>query len=500
MKKHLNPPTEIDVFNELNGVWQAAKGSIFAGMAIGIISEYAITQHIVSSHLNQSFKVVPALIPMVLAGLFVLFLAIERNRYARQVSKMAISKDARQLGFAANMVVLLVFITVYAASIGLSLIGSTAIVSNTMQAPAIASTAAIDTSQQQQIEAINKQYLSDSASLKRTYQAQIQATKKKYNADIVPMEVKVKRNKATWLQPRIDSLYRERNKATTEIEQQQASALLDLSRRKVEAKQVASQQAADGRQLISERNTKADATFTSIAGKAEKYVPLIVIAALIMVILGCFIDEKFKQKAGIKEVILPNEYDLLPSIASEFTEAFKSVLQGIARYIALSIKGMAADASTVTDASTAELIRINLNKYKEKVINTNGEPTEQAPLASNTDASAIQGIQQRRAIGYIQPANRRKKRVDTVDTANTADIQQQVVEMFNTYKIARRDLKAYEAKAKSGKGTPSTVQAGIDKANQAMAAAQQQLANLGYEVKATRFKLSLEKKQLTLNH
>lgn len=494
MKKHLNPPTEVAVFNELNGIWQAAKGSIFAGMVIGIITEYAITQHIVSSHLNQLFKVVPAFVPMVLAGLFVVFLAIERNRYARQVSKMAINEDARQLGFAANIVVILVFVAVYAASIGLSIIGSTAIVSGAIQAPAIASTAAIDTSQSHQIEAINAQFTKDSASLKTTYQAQIQATKKRYNAEIIPMESKVKRNKATWLQPKIDKLYQERNQATADIEQQQASALLDLSRRTVEAKQATSNQAATSRQLITERNTKADATFTSIAGKAEKYVPLIVIAALIMVILGCFIDEKFKQQAGIKEVILPNEYDLLPSIGSEFKEAFKSVLQGIARYIALSIKGMAADASTVTDASTAELIRINLSKYKEKVINTDGEPTEQAPLATNTNTNAIQAVQQRRTIGYIQPATRRKKYVDTVDTANTADIQQQVVEMFNTYKIARRDLKAYQAKAKSGKGTPSTIQAGIEKATAKMVEAQQQLANLGYTISESRFKLSLEKK------
>ena len=491
MKKHLNPPTKVAVFNELNGIWQAAKGSIFAGMVIGIITEYAITQHIVSSHLNQLFKVVPAFIPMVLAGLFVVFLAIERNRYARQVSKMAINEDARQLGLAANIVVILVFVAVYAASIGLSIIGSTAIVSGAIQAPAIASTAAIDTSQRHQIEAINAQFTKDSASLKSTYQAQIQATKKRYNAEIIPMESKVKRNKATWLQPKIDKLYQERNQATADIEQQQASALLDLSRRTVEAKQATSNQAATSRQLITERNTKADATFTSIAGKAEKYVPLIVIAALIMVILGCFIDEKFKQQAGIKEVILPNEYDLLPSISSEFKEAFKSVLQGIARYIALSIKGMAADAATVTDASTAELIRIDLSKYKEKVINADGEPSKQP---TNTNTSAIQAVQQRRTIGYIQPATRRKKYVYTVDTANTADIQQQVVEMFNTYKIARRDLKAYQAKAKSGKGTPSTIQAGIEKATAKMAEAQQQLANLGYTISESRFKLSLEKK------
>lgn len=498
MKKHLNPPTEVEVFNELNGVWQAAKGSIFAGMVIGIVTEYAITQHIVSSHLNQLFKVVPAFIPMVLATLFVLFLAKERNRYARQVSKMAISKDARQLGIYANIVVVLVFIAVYAISIGLSLIGSTAIVSNTIQAPAIASTVGIDTSQQQQVEAINQQFTADSASLKNTYKAQIQATKKKYNTEIVPMEVKVKRKKATWLQPRIDSIYRERNKAISEIEQQQASALLDLNRRKVEAKQEASQQATASRQLITERNTKANASFTSIAGKAEKYIPLIVIAALIMVILGCFIDEKFKQKAGIKEVILPNEYDLLPSIASEFKEAFKSVFQGIARGIALWIKRMAADASTVTDASTAELIRINLSKYKEKVINSNGEYSQQpvASSASNTDASTQQAAQYRRPIGYMQQiVSRRKKRVDTVDTANTADIQQQVVvELFNTYKIARRDLKAYQAKDRTGKGTPATIAAGISKASDAMVSAQRQLEQLGYQISESRFKLSLEKK------
>ena len=493
MKKHLNPPTEVEVFNELNGVWQAAKGSIFAGMVIGIVTEYAITQHIVSSHLNQLFKVVPAFIPMVLATLFVLFLAKERNRYARQVSKMAISKDARQLGIYANIVVVLVFIAVYAISIGLSLIGSTAIVSNTIQAPAIASTVGIDNSQQQQVEAIKQQFTADSASLKNTYKAQIQATKKKYNTEIVPMEVKVKRKKATWLQPRIDSIYRERNKAISEIEQQQASALLDLNRRKVEAKQEASQQATASRQLITERNTKANASFTSIAGKAEKYIPLIVIAALIMVILGCFIDEKFKQKAGIKEVILPNEYDLLPSIASEFKEAFKSVFQGIARGIALWIKRMAADASTVTDASTAELIRINLSKYKEKVINSNGEHSQQ-PVAST--ASTQQAAQYRRTIGYMQQiVSRRKKRVDTVDTANTADIQQQVVvELFNTYKIARRDLKAYEAKDRTGKGTPATIAAGINKASNAMVSAQHQLEQLGYQISESRFKLSLEKK------
>ncbi|HQP81317.1 MAG TPA: hypothetical protein PLK20_07450, partial [Paludibacteraceae bacterium] len=109
MKKHLNPPTNVDVFNELSGTWNAAKGSIIVGTIIGIITEYAITHHLINSHLTQIFKDLPAVIPMFFAALFVLFLAKERTRYARQVSKMAISEQARQLGFAANLVVIIVF-------------------------------------------------------------------------------------------------------------------------------------------------------------------------------------------------------------------------------------------------------------------------------------------------------------------------------------------------------------------------------------------------------
>lgn len=474
MKKHLNPPTNVEVFNELSGTWNAAKGSIIVGTIIGIITEYAITHHLINSHLTQIFKDLPAVIPMFLAALFVLFLAKERTRYARQVSKMAISEQARQLGFAANLVVIIVFISVFAASIGLSTIGSSAIISSTITSPEIANTAEIDTAQTRQVAAINLQFAKDSASTAANYKAQIIATKKQYNSEIIPLE----RRKDKRLRGTIDSIYRERNKATAEIEATAAAALIELGKSKIAEKKAISGQSEANRALITLQNTTAANNFTNIAAKSEKYVPLIIIAALLMIGLGCFIDERFKQRAGIKEIILPNEYDLLPTIGSEFSEAFKSVGQGFARFIAIRIKGFAANAASVTDDSTAELIRINLSKYKERVIDAGG---------NNVANVALTIAPQKRRIGNNAPEK------NTVDTVYTAELQQQITEMFNTYKIARRDFKAYKAKEKAGKGTTKTNEAGMTKAANTMQAAQKQLNELGYKIDESRLKLSLIK-------
>lgn len=477
MKKHLNPPTDVDIFNELSGTWNAAKGSIVAGTIIGIVTEYAITHHLISSHLTQIFKGLPAVIPMIFAALFVLFLAKERTRYARQVSKMAISKQARQLGLAANLVVIIVFLAVFAASIGLSMIGSTAIISTAIAPPKIASTAEIDTAQTLQFAAINGQFTKDSASTAATYKAQIMAIKRQYNAEIIPLE----RRKNKRLQPAIDSLYKVRNKATAEIEATAAAALIELGKSKIAEKKAISGQSEANRALITLQNTTAANNFTNIAAKSEKYVPLIIIAALLMIGLGCFIDERFKQRAGIKEIILPNEYDLLPTIGSEFREAFKSVWQGLARFVAIRIKGFAADAASVTDDSTAELIRINLSKYKERVITHDNNNVTTIATAIDTE---------KRRIGFEAPE---KKAINTVDTVYTAELQQQITEMFNTYKIARRDFKAYKAKEKAGKGTTKTNEAGMTKAANTMQAAQKQLNELGYKIDESRLKLSLIK-------
>ena len=502
MKKHFNPPTEVGVFNTLIGVWQAAKGSIIAGTILNIVTEYAVTQHLLSSHLEQFFKTLPALIPMILAGLFVLFLAKERIRYSRQLSRMYINKEARELGLLANSAVFVVFLAVFGGSIALSYLGSVTIVNTTLQAPELSTTTGVDTTSSSQIAAINLQFKQDSTTMSRSYVEQAKAIKKKFNAQIIPYEAKLKKG-AKWLRPRIDSLYREREMATAKVKEEQTSAILDLSRSKVEAVQLNSGLASESRQLIVERNRKAESSYQNIAGKAERYLPLIIISGLIMIFLGAFIDEKFKYRAGIKEVVLPNEFDLLPSLLSEYTEAFKSVFQSIARKIALWIKSFSSPASEVTDNSMAELVRVNLDKYKEKVISLSGEDATPATMGSYTPAqdekaqsktaakSSIEATEGRRAIGYILPPYRRKKAVSTRDKAVSTEVE--AVELFNTYRIARRDLKSYEAKERTGAGKSQTVKAGIDRSSKKMEEAQEQLHSLGYQIVESRFKLSMEK-------
>lgn len=504
MKKHFNPPTEVGVFNTLIGVWQAAKGSIIAGTVLNIVTEYAITQHLLSSHLEQFFKSLPAFIPMCLAGLFVLFLAKERIRYSRQLSRMAIDEEARKLGVVANLAVFVVFLAVFGGSIALSYLGSVTIVNTTLQAPELSTTTGVDTTSSSQIAAINLQFKQDSATISQSYVEQAKAIKKKFNAQIVPYETKLRKG-AKWLRPRIDSLYRERDMATAKVKEEQTAAILDLSRRKVEAVQLNTGLASESRQLIVERNRKAESSYQNIAGKAERYLPLIIIAGLIMIFLGAFIDEKFKYKAGIKEVVLPNEFDLLPTLLSEYTEAFKSVFQTIARRIALWIKSFSSPASEVTDNSIAELVRVNLDKYKEKVISLSGEDTTPATMGSHTPTpaqdeedqsktatqSSIEAPQSRRAIGYILPPKKRKKAVSTKDKAVSTEVE--AVELFNTYRIARRDLKSYQAKERTGAGKSETVKAGIDRSNKTMEQAKEQLQSMGYQIVESRFKLSIER-------
>lgn len=502
MKKHFNPPTEVGVFNTLIGVWQAAKGSIIAGTVLNIVTEYAITQHLLSSHLEQFFKSLPAFIPMCLAGLFVLFLAKERIRYSQQLSKMIIDKQARELGVVANLAVFVVFLAVFGGSIALSYLGSVTIVNTTLQAPELSTTTGVDTTSSTQIAALNAQFKQDSTTISRSYGEQAKAIKKKFNAQIVPYETKLRKG-AKWLRPRIDSLYRERDMATAKVKEEQTSAILDLSRRKVEAVQLSSGLASESRQLIVERNRKAESSYQNIASKAERYLPLIIISGLIMIFLGAFIDEKFKYKSGIKEVVLPNEFDLLPSILSEYTEAFKSVFHTISRRIALYIKSFSSPASEVTDNSIAELVRVNMDKYKEKIITLSGEDTTPATMGSTTPAqdeeaqsktapkSSIEAPQERRAIGYILPPKKRKKAVSTRDKAVSTEVE--AVELFNTYRIARRDLKSYQAKERTGAGKSETVKAGIDRSSKTMEQAKEQLQSLGYQIVESRFKLSIEK-------
>lgn len=465
MKKHLNPPLEVAVFNQAAGIWGAAKGSKVVGTILGIVTEYAILQHLFKQHINQFWQSAPAWITAATAAVVCALLAKERIRYGNEVAKLLNSKAHRNaLGWQANGIVLLVCVAVYSASIALSYIGSIATVTDALPAPQMQTTIATDGAAQAKIQAINRQYSADSTATAKQWQARIAAERTKHNAVVNDLSAQIKAGKH-WLKPQLKAAQNKRTNEISALQAEAAAALLRATANRQALVEQANDQAATEARSITDANDQAASRHSYLVSRAEAYFPAIIIAALVMVFLGCFVCERFKMKAGITEINLPNEYDLLPGIGAEYAEAIKSLVNGIARSGAAWIRSKAIPAVAVTDATAAELVRLELEKYKEQVLQ----------YGANGIAATPQQI------GFKQ-YNATTDANDQAAEKIRYNGSNEVEEAFNTYKMNRQLLRTYENKKTAGNGRPETIQAGIDRHRQAMADAEALLRAAGFKV------------------
>lgn len=467
MKIHLNAPQNAAVFSATYGIWQAAKTAVITGTAISIFAEFAISYSLIQQHLAQ-FIAIPAVVAAVMAGVFVTILAVERVRYGRQAAKLYTDKEARSLGMDANAVVLLVCLAVYGISGLLSYIGSINAATALPQAP-IQNNAQADEAAANKVQAIQMQYTADSAATAAQWTARINAERSQHNAKVNALQAKVKAGKV-WLKSQLTTAQNERQAAISALKAEAAAALLRATEQRRADIAAANSQAAQSGELINTQNKTAKSRRDYLTGKLEGILPAIGLGALFVLFLGLLIDERFKYKAGIKEVVLISDHDNLPSLFSEFKEAFAALFSGWLRSVALFIRRQAKPAAQVVDDTAAELVSIDLQRYKEKVLQFGGNAsavTSNAPQAQQIVSDTITG------------------------TGATSADNSVITELFNTYRIERQRLQVYQSKQANGNGRPETIAAGIDRHSKAMFAAEAQLNSLGFAVHCDRFKIQL---------
>ena len=472
MKIHLNAPQDAAVFSATYGIWQAAKTAVITGTLISIFAEFAITYNLIQQHLTQFITIPAALAARTAEGLVVV-VGGERGRYGRQEEKLYTDKEARSLGMDANAVVLLVCLAVYGISGLLSYVGSIT-AATAVPAAAIQDHTKADDAAAQAIQAIQAQYSADSAATAKQWTARINAERSRHTAKINGIQAAVKSGKH-WLRPQLQAAQNERQAAINELQAAQAAALLQATEQRRADIAQARQAAVNTGEIINKQNSQAADRHNYLTGKLEGILPAVGCGALVVLLLGLFIDERFKYKAGIKEVVLISDHDNLPSIFSEFKEAFAALFSGWLRSLALSVKRQARPAAQVVDDTAAELISINLERYKEKVLTFGGNATTSANNAP-----------QAQQIGFKQNIK------DDTNDANNAN-NAVITELFNTYRIERQRLQVYQNKQANGNGRPDTIQAGIDRHGAAMEAAEAELQKLGFSVHCDRFKIQLVK-------
>ncbi|OWY19335.1 hypothetical protein C7N43_00965 [Sphingobacteriales bacterium UPWRP_1] len=472
MKKHLNPPQNVAIFNKTAGIYNAANGSILVGTFLGLLTEYAILRHILNTHLTEFWQAIPPLLITAAAGIICFFLAVERIRYGKEASKVIIDKESRQLGFAANGIVFVACFAIYGISVALSYIGTIDTVNNAIKAPTLQTTASTDSSTAAKLQAINRQYSTDSSTTAKQWASRINAESKKHTGEIQALQTQIAAGKH-WLKPKVKAAQNEKETAINALKSERAAAMLRLTETKRQQTEIAAAAAANEINSIQTANQTAAARYNFLIDKAGTILPVMVLIALTLILFGCFIVEKFKYKSGIKEVILPNEYDLLPDIFTEYKEALKTYFSGILRMGAAAIRKRAIPATATVNENAAELIKLELEKYKERILQMGETNT---PTTTPTPAN----------IGFKQyppnhtPENAQSGVISVITPDNTQ--KQVVLELLNTYKIERQRLQINQKRKRENTGNPETLQTNIAKHAAAMQAAENALLQAGFKV------------------
>lgn len=476
MRKHLNPPENAEAYNEHFGQYAAANGARMLGTVLGIITEFAIITALIKSHVQTFIPTLPAWFAAVAGGIIVLLLARERLRYATEVSKTWLSLSFQKgrgmvlekssLGWEAVLITHLIFFAVFGASAAISYLGSITMVTDAYVPPVIESTKEKDEQMQAEITALNKQFSLDSTTIANSYKSQREATYGSHTAKIKRLQKEA--NQKAWLatrnQAKIDELIKKREEETAELKTKQADALQDLSSRKIETVTAINRAHSDTKLIVLNRNQKAEQTSIYLYQRATKWFPVIIIASMFLIVFASVIIEKFKKRTGIKEVIMPSEHDLKPSILSEFSEAISSYIQSVLRSLAFWIKDKSWKAP---ETKADELLRINLKAYNEKVFdvgNKNSSENEEmfAPAAVTNP------------IGYMPYHDNEKDRVS---------------ELVDKYRINRQQYNIYTKKT----GKDETINAGLTRHANAMMEAEMALNEIGYKLVVTKAKIYAEK-------
>lgn len=383
MKTHFNPAKNKEVFGANAGTWRMAKSFQTTGWVVGFVSEIAV--------LFNSFIGLIAAIPLFWwwANYIVAFipaayicykLATERINTVRQASKIIISSKegaGRQLGTVANLAVIIAAIIVFGASGLLTVIGGISGVNNL--APDIQH---INTDKQDSTLAVVQndaiaQYISDSTAIANNYNAQINAVYNEYAGKINPWEHKRKSAKdavnRNWAIKQMKPFIDERDSKINALVRDRAARLTDLNTQKRATIAVAQDKNAQIAQLtINQLQTKVSRT-NWVIDKATIFIPIIMLCSFILLIIGTFIDEKFKTVAEIEEVVLPNKYDLLPSLTDELKETATILANSWGRSTINLIKKLKSNPTI--DEYTDNLIEMKLHEYRKTVLNI-GEDKE----------------------------------------------------------------------------------------------------------------------------
>lgn len=487
MKKHLNPPSNVEAFNQHYGQYTAAQGAITIGTILAIITELAIIVSLIKSHILTFIPMIPTGLAFVAGGIIVLLLAKGRVHYAMEVAKSWLSIERSGKGVALNrsslgwdsvLITHLIFAAVFSMSAAISYLGSITMVTDAYTPPTLERTDDRDAATLQQVTELNKQFSLDSTTISKGYKKQNEAVWNNYTAQISVLQKEM--NKKKWLktknQSEIDALIAERKQKTAEIKEQQAASILDLSRRKVETIAEINSVASQTRGIVVKRNVSAEKTSLYLYEKATKWFPIIIIASMLLIVFASVIIAKFNKRAGIEEVYMPSEYELMPSIASEFKDAFASLFSSGLRRAAYKIKS----ASWETPENSAdELVRINIKKYNEKVFDVgnkkkppqqNQQPQKETPFKPDEEPP----IRPPRVVGFA---------------GDDIPVDDKVKELVNTYRVNRQQYNIYSNKD----GKPETINAGLSRAANNMIASEEALAKLGYKIVVTRKLISAEK-------
>lgn len=385
MKTHLNTPEHTDIFSANANTWKLAKSFQLSGTIIGIVTEYSVLYAAIVAHIAVFLPgwawINTACMAMTL--FLVLVLARERIRTGRQAAKIAISKEGRGLGWIANVAVLVSCFVVFGASFALSWLGAAEGVTKLLPEPSAINTTVQDSSLLATKQGISAEYRSDSATIAKTYAQQIKAVQGEYWAKISTWEKKRKASKTEadrqWCISRIEPLKTERDGKVNALRAEQASKIGELASNKRAAISQHEGQTIQSKQIyIDHAGTKAD-RLQWFAAKAQQWIPISIVASLFLLLIGLFLEEKFKDKAGIKEVVLPNKYDLLPSFGEEMKEAGTIVVSSWGRTFVNGLKSLKSNPTI--EKTMDDLIEMKLNSYRKTVYEIGDKDIEEKKTA-----------------------------------------------------------------------------------------------------------------------
>lgn len=516
MKTFTNPPTDPAFFSANALTWKVAKSLVITGTIFGILTEFAISYGFLNRHITENLPATWDWVPYVIiaASVFlVVTLARERIRIGRQAARIVVSPQFRGLGKAANGVIIVAAVLVYGASIMLSYMGAVSGVTSALPAPTLVSTDNIAAATIAQTEAQKAQYDAARAEIEKQYDAQINAVKKQYNARIIPLEKQRKQytkpaDRAYHQSKRIDPLISERDEKLNKLREQKSARLLDLTTEHNTLANAGALQAQAERQTVIAANQSAANRHAWMLEKSQQWFPVVIIICLVLMVVGLYLEELFKHKAGMQEIEEPDEHDFLPPVTTELGIAMKRRFLGLIRNKIASFDAQTEQLDV--EANMPELIRKQYHVYKERLIEI-GADTHPAiasaevkvPVQDETDEKP--GKHLRRFAGFKQYPDAPQPEETTgmlhttgfvenpVYTHNTPVYTPQVQALLTQYKVARRDYIAYLNKQRNEEGNPATIQAGINRSMQKMQQFEQEIEQNGFKIVQSRLRIYLEK-------